>query len=280
MSKRALLVGINKYQNPDDDLRGCVNDVEQWRGVLIDLFGFAGDRIAVLTDRQATKAAMQHGLESLVTTARRGDVVLVHYSGHGTNVPDKSGDEADFRDEAICPTDVDWDDPLLDDWLRALFDRIAPGVNLTIVMDCCNSGSATRAPMVLDSREPISRYLPCPRDVVPAVSGRALTGSLRGARRALSRGGGPANVKDVNLPEILFTGCRDDQESADAFIADNYHGALTHSLVHAIRQAGGALTYRELHERAAAILSLEYSQDPQLEGRSASFDRRFLAPIA
>ena len=56
---------------------------------------------------------------------RRGDVLLVHYSGHGSNVPDNDGDEADGRDEILCPTDLDWKDPLRDDWLRKTFDGAA-----------------------------------------------------------------------------------------------------------------------------------------------------------
>ena len=64
---------------------------------------------------------MQAAIRTLVNSGRKGDVLLVHYSGHGSNVPDKSGDEADERDEILCPTNLDWKAPLLDDWLRKEF---------------------------------------------------------------------------------------------------------------------------------------------------------------
>ena len=81
----------------------------------------------------------------LVQGGRQGDVLLIHYSGHGSNVPDDDGDEADQRDEIVCPADLDWKDPFRDDWLRKTFDSLRAGVSLTVITDCCHSGSITRA---------------------------------------------------------------------------------------------------------------------------------------
>ena len=50
MAKRALLIGINKYQIDGADLRGCVNDVEDVSSALVDCYGFKKSDIAVLTD--------------------------------------------------------------------------------------------------------------------------------------------------------------------------------------------------------------------------------------
>ncbi len=47
--KLALLVGINKYP-PEQDLRGCVNDVELQRHLLIHRFGFNPKDIYTLID--------------------------------------------------------------------------------------------------------------------------------------------------------------------------------------------------------------------------------------
>ena len=112
MAKRALLIGINKYQIAGADLRGCVNDVTALRAALVEFHGFKTGDIAVLTDGDATKKAMQAGIKKLVREAKKGDVVVLHYSGHGSNVPDDGKDEADGRDEILCPTDLDWDSPL------------------------------------------------------------------------------------------------------------------------------------------------------------------------
>lgn len=73
------------------DLRGCVNDVENMRDVLVDLFGFPERDIAVVTDLDATKASLQSGLEGLVEGATAGDVLYFHFSGMARTYRTKTG---------------------------------------------------------------------------------------------------------------------------------------------------------------------------------------------
>jgi metacaspase-1 len=279
MKKRALLIGINRYKIPGADLRGCVNDVKNMQQVLTKFYGFNAKDIAVLTDYKATTKAMEKSIRQLVSKARAGDVLLLHYSGHGSNVPDDNGDEADQRDEILCPTDLDWKKPLRDDWLRATFDSMPKGVSLTVIMDCCHSGTNTRAIVPPDARVK-ERYLPSPWDLVAAESGRKLRGTFRGQLRASSRASRKSkDVVNADIPELLITGCRDTQTSADAYIARSYNGALTYNLVSALKAAKGKVTYRELHQKTQALLKKgKFDQVPQLEGRQSNFDRPFLAP--
>jgi metacaspase-1 len=275
MARKALLCGVNEYQIPGANLRGCVNDVENIRGVLEDVCGFEASDITVLINEQVTKAAIETELAKLVSGAAAGDVLYFHFSGHGSNVADKDGDEPDGRDEIFCPNDLDWDDPLLDDSIRKLLDGLPAGANLTFVSDCCHSGTITRAlePPDVPCKQ---RYLPDPRDLRVVESGRTPGGAMRGRANYRSLDA-PSDINDADLPEMLITGCRADQTSADAFIDNDYHGALTHSLAAALRESGGKLTYRQLH--ADVLQRLEdggYDQTPQLEGRSARFDLPFL----
>ncbi len=117
MLRKALLVGLNDYPNPENHLKGCINDVLQTSRVLQDAYGFDDARqIRMLTDRRATTAAIAHRLRWLVDGARPGDLLVFHYSGHGSQVRDREGDELeDGLDEIICPYDLDWDDPFTDD---------------------------------------------------------------------------------------------------------------------------------------------------------------------
>lgn len=278
MAKRAVLIGINKYQVPGADLQGCVNDVKNLKGALTTYYGFADKDIATLTDAQATKKGMERAIKKLITKAKKGDVLLLHYSGHGSNVPDDNGDEADHRDEILCPTDLDWKDPFRDDWLRKTLGKLRSGVNLTVIMDCCHSGTITRVMNPFDAPRR-QRYLPCPLDLMATESGRKLRGTLRGQLGKAPRG--RKRKKDIvhaDIQELLITGCRDTQTSADAYIGGSYNGALTYYLVESIKEAEGKLTYRELHQRTAAKLKQEdFDQIPQLEGRRTSFDRLFLS---
>ena len=274
MAKRAFLVGINKYRIAGADLRGCVNDVKDLAAALVELHGFKKSDITVITDLAATKKAMEAGIKALVRDSRKGDVAVLHYSGHGSNVPDDNRDESDGRDEILCPTDLDWDDPLRDDWLRKTLDGVRAGVNLTVIMDCCHSGTNTRAIVPPDA--PVKeRYLPSPSSLKAVESGRSaprkVSSELRGSSRAARAA---RDIVKADLPEILITGCRDTQTSADAFINGRYNGALTFALVQAMRKGGGRLTYRDLHDRATAELKKRrFDQVPQLEGRSQRFDQ-------
>jgi metacaspase-1 len=277
MARRALLIGINRYQIPGADLRGCVNDVKNIRAALLKYFAFRSGDIRVLTDLGATKSAMQSAIKALVSSGKAGDVLYLHYSGHGSNVPDKNGDEADHRDEILCPSDLDWKDPLTDDWLRTAFNKLKARVNLTVVMDCCHSGTNTRA--ILPPDAPIiPRYLPNPWDLMAEESRRTLRGSFRGngTRAARKR----SDIVEADIGEMLFAGCRSTQTSADAYIGRTYNGALTYSLVAALQAARGKLTNRELHAATLQRLKAgDFDQVPQLEGRRSAFDRPFLASL-
>jgi hypothetical protein len=274
MAKRALLIGVNKYLIPGADLRGCVNDVLDLRAVLAEFGGFNNDDITTLTDTAATKKAIIAGINALVKASKKGDVAFLHYSGHGSHVPDdEPPDEADGRDEILCPTDLSWDDTLRDDWLRKAFDGLREGVHFTVVMDCCHSGSNTRA--IGPPDEPVKqRFLPSPWDIAAAESGRSVPKKISSGLRKSKRAARAAtDIVDANIPEVLITGCRDTQTSADAFINGRFNGALTFGLVEAIRKSRGNLTYRELHERASGeIKKRKFVQVPQLEGRKARFD--------
>ena len=277
---KALLIGINRYKIPGADLRGCVNDVNNLKAALLKHFSFQEKNIKILTDLKATKKAMQDGITRLVKGAKRGDVLLFHYSGHGSNVPDDNGDEADSRDEILCPTNLDWKDPMTDDWLRTAFDKVPADVNLTVIMDCCHSGTNTRV-IVSPDAPIIERFLPCPLDLLAVESGRRLTGEIKGKRATLEkRAKRKKDVIDINIPEVLITGCRDTQTSADAHIGGSYNGALTYNLVAAMEEKSGKLTYGELHSRTLRLLKDGgFDQAPQLEGRAANFARPFLAPL-
>jgi hypothetical protein len=278
MAKRAFLVGINRYRIAGADLRGCVNDVKDLSSALVQFHGFKKSDITTLTDLAATKKAMQAGIKALIRDSKKGDVAVVHFSGHGSHVPDDNRDESDGRDEILCPADLDWDDPLRDDWLRTTLDGVKAGVNLTVIMDCCHSGTNTRE--VLPPDAPVKqRYLPSPSTLKAVESGRSeprkISSELRASPRAVRKA---RDIVRAELPEVLITGCRDTQTSADAFINGRFNGALTFALVEAIRKGRGRLTYRQLHDRAAAVLKTrKFEQVPQLEGRSERFDQPLFA---
>jgi metacaspase-1 len=267
MAKKALLVGLNHYPDPENTLRGCLNDVHQVHELLRAHFGFAGgSAVRLLTDAHATTAAIVSSLHWLVDDASAGDVLVFHYSGHGSQVPDRHGDEVeDGLDEIICPYDLDWDNPFTDDDLHEIVKGLAPGANLTVILDCCHSGTGLRA-LVGDGRTTGSRCLPPPARL--RHFGRQGHVMRRFGARAAACGA------------ILIAGCRSDQVSADAYIAGDYHGALTYYLCRAIEDLDYRGSYRAVVDRVIRSLREDgYQQAPQLEGDAALLNGALLAPL-
>jgi metacaspase-1 len=267
MAKKALLVGLNHYPDPENTLRGCINDVRQVSDLLYSRFGFAADgSIRLLTDSRATTAAIVDRLHWLLDGAREGDVLVFHYSGHGSQVPDRHGDELDDGlDEIICPYDLDWDDPFTDDDLYAIVKDLPAGVNLTVLLDCCHSGTGLRE-AAIPASSARSRGIDAPR----ALSRR------RRAELAVRRFGSGAARRGA----ILVAGCRSNQVSADAYIDGDYHGALTYFLCKTIEASDGGLTYRDLIDRVRrALREHQFEQVPQLEGPAAMLRGQVLGPL-
>ena len=97
-----------------------------------------------------------------------------------------------------------------------------------------------------------------------------VSSELRRSSRSMRKA---KDIVNAELPEVLITGCRDTQTSADAFINGRFNGALTFALVEAIRKSKGRLTYRQWHDRAAEVLKArKFEQVPQLEGRASRFE--------
>jgi len=256
--KKALLVGINIYApSLDSNLSGCVNDVQDIRSVLVDLYKFDPVNIRVVTDERATKANIIERLQWLLNDTKAGDELVFHYSGHGSQVADRNGDEvSDHLDEIICPHDMNWDDPFTDDILSEIISKLPKGANLTVIADSCHSGTITRDLVQKNPGNKIkARYLPPPFD----ITSRALDRDLLVNKIAKSARGVPQN-------HVLISGCMDDQTSADAYIDGRYNGALTWALVNTIKMNPYA-TYQSTYVTVLSKLAaVGYAQTPQLSG--------------
>ncbi len=265
--KRALCVGINDYPFEGNDLNGCVNDAKAWADTLVKGYGFAKEDVKVVLDSKATRKNILDSLKDLLTGAKAQDTLVFTNSSHGSYVAEESGDEETY-DEIICPYDIS-DNHILDDELRNLFLGLKNGVHLTVVLDNCFSGTATRAPVT---------------DILPGLGTpdqrrvRFLSPHLRGMK--LLRNPWKAKPKSALFPEakmkeILLTGCTDREYSYDAKIGGVFHGALTYYAIDAIRKAKYKLTYSQLHKRILDTIG-DYPQHPQLEGKKENKKLQFL----
>jgi len=222
----------------------------------------------ILTDQRATRAAILDGLKWLVKGAKKGDTIVFHYAGHGSQVADLSGEEIDQKDETICPHDYATAGMIKDDDFRAIFKGIAPGVNLDVILDSCHSGTGTRELAALSAvsaeNRVTYRYIEPPLDygfVLDSNPTIPLKGILKpsGDEREV--------VLVTGLKHVLWAGCRDYQTSAEASIDGVYRGIFTYAFCKALRRAGVGVIRKKLDELVCAdIRTMGYSQVPQLEG--------------
>ncbi|KAK9144761.1 hypothetical protein Sjap_004664 [Stephania japonica] len=193
--KRAVICGIS-YLNTRNELKGCVNDAKGMREFLIKKFHFPKSSIVMLTEEETsqlpTKRNLIMALSWLVQGCQAGDSLVFHYSGHGYRQKNNNGDEVDGYDETLCPLDFEKEGMIVDDKINETIVRPLPcGAKLHAIIDSCHSGTVLDLPFLcrMDRSESYRWEDHRPR-----------SGVWNGTN------GGEA---------IAFSGCDDDQNSAD-----------------------------------------------------------------
>jgi metacaspase-1 len=268
---RAVLVGVDAYERPDvPPLRGCVNDVVLMRRVLKRCFGVPNEDIRVLVDHRATKDNVLRRLWDTVRRAEPGDVVIFYFSGHGSQIRDRDGDElTDALDELLCPYDMDWDRGtyILDDDLDAIFASLPSGVLLEAVFDCCFWGATPRE-FVWDpgpqAQRADVRYLTPPVDIAARAEGDE-------DRLAYHR---IADAAPFGRHHVFWAGSREGQMVTEDFFEGRVHGTFTYwycrFLEDHFERTGGRYPRGRLFEDTREYLrGLGYPQTPELLAPSA-----------
>lgn len=277
MSKRALCIGINNYPGTHMDLAGCVNDANAWA----DELAARGFAVTKLLDAQATKAAMVKAMETVIGGAASGDVVVITYSGHGTYVPDTSGDEADGLDEGLCPHDIQTGGgALLDDEIHHLFGERKGGVKLVLISDSCHSGTVTRAvapdPDAADAPRP--RFLPMGNWLPPDKLPRNAAGKPPATVQAPNGTSPLEKAMSRRFGDLLLAGCKEGPNnfSYDARIAGKPTGAFTYYALKALKSLPANATYGQWIAAItpAFLPSASYPQVPQIVGSAEARHRK------
>lgn len=165
-TRRAVMIGIN-YTGQQGQLSGCHNDVKNMIEFIKDIHGFEDENITILMDDGAhtepTYKNILAAYHELVSSAKAGDAIFCHYSGHGGKVRDDDGDEADGYDETLVPVDFNAAGQIRDDDIfSALIGPMPAGVTLTSVMDCCHSGTVLDLPYVFKADGEQNQMAPPP----------------------------------------------------------------------------------------------------------------------
>ncbi len=143
---RALLVGIDEYQHINS-LTGSKQDVINMTQFLQANWHYRPAQIRSLINNQATKSEILRVFDSwLIKGTQPGDKVLFYYSGHGTYVRDRSHDESDHYNEALCPFNSTRlkRDLILDDEINQRLEQLKAR-QVTIIIDASHSGTMAKS---------------------------------------------------------------------------------------------------------------------------------------
>lgn len=262
-NKYALIVAAGAYEKSTGwSSLTSANDVGLIKDALIDR-GFKEEEIVVLSE-DVTKANILKAFnENLLNRVKKGDVVFFHFSGHGYQIPDDDGDEADGFDEALVPTDAVYDrgkfeevsfyeNYLRDDDLGQMLDalrlKLGNEGNLMVSIDACHSGTATRG-----------------------------MGPARGVARAAR------DLSEVNYrgnADFGFSLATGDMANMACFFASGenqlnyeYHtkeiqcGSLSYALAKALDETDAQVSYNALFDRVRGIMAgIVPRQTPHAEG--------------
>jgi hypothetical protein len=268
----SLHIGLNgvsgaAYGGWDGPLAACEFDANDMAAIAKS----KSMKSTVLLTKKATRANVLAGMRRAAKALKAGGLFFLTYSGHGGQVPDVTGDEADKQDETWCL----YDGQLIDDELYFELSRFASGVRILVLSDSCHSGTVTRAappppataherPKLMPAavamrtyREHQGFYDKLQLDLAK-TAGNARVDPDTALANVAASGRLTAIVRKFNPAVVLISGCQDNQTSMDG----DHNGAFTEQLLRAWNQGRFEGNYGSFHARIKAALPA--SQSPNL----------------
>ncbi len=259
----SLHLGLNKidrgHYGGDGELFGCHFDAEDMERIASE---HSFEKRTLLLDEAATRDAVKEAIAAAAAELKAGDVFLLTYAGHGSQIPDFNSDEDDGSDETLCL----FDGMLIDDELYELWSRFADDVRIIMISDSCHSGTVSRAarrntPEIGEGCKPLVRTRLLPLDLAARTFrnhrqfytdlGRQMRGPNE---RLLSR---ELNMP-LRAPVLLLAGCQDNQESQDGI----GNGRFTQELLRVWDEGRFQGDWQRLAERI--ISNMPPNQTPRL----------------
>lgn len=267
-TKRALVIGLGEQQDKAWNKINGDKDVPLVQGILKSA-GFKS--VTTLVNRLATKAGIIEAFKKMTASCKQGDVVYIHYSGHGQQMTDVHNDEKDGLDECWIPYDAcrkasatyHGEKHLTDDelnvYLNAIRHKIGARGKLLVVIDACHSGDGTRG----DEDEVVRGV----EDtlVVDSLYARGLYKTFEAIKSFFVGDNGKENVintKAKPLAErwITISACRSDQVNVE--MKSPAVGKLTYALWTELKKSG-KVSNEEFMKRIRKFVNRNTNSRPQ-----------------
>lgn len=267
-TKRALVIGLGEQQDKAWNKINGDKDVPLVQGMLKSA-GFKS--VTALVNRQATKTGIIGAFRKMAASCKQGDVVYVHYSGHGQQMTDVHNDEKDGLDESWIPYDAcrkasttyHGEKHLTDDelnvYLNAIRNKIGAKGKLLVVIDACHSGDGTRG-----EDDEIVRGVEDTL-VVDSQNARGLYETFEAIKSFFMGDKGKENIlntKAKTLAErwITISACRSDQVNVE--MKSPAVGKLTYALWTELKKSG-KVSNEEFMKRIRKFVNRNTNSRPQ-----------------
>jgi hypothetical protein len=240
---KAILIGSN-YTGTINQLRGCINDVTEWKN-LLPTWGFNINYF--MTDLEsgvnyASRSNILNNLTNFVNSLNSGDIGFIYYSGHGSQVRDTNGDEISGKDSIIVPADYSSSGFIRDDEIRSILTLAKSGVNIFAGFDSCNSGSVCDLKYNLFDTSYRSD---------PSFKNKVFTLTDWIQRQNVITN---PNYVELSANIISLSGCKDDNFSYETNYNGKPYGSLTISLVTILKSNINVVTIPDLLTTLRSIL--------------------------
>jgi hypothetical protein len=257
-TKRALVIGVGKY--PELSGWKTINgdkDVPIVTGMLNNL-GFKHENIYVLVNEKATYKNIINQFDRMIKTSNSGDVIYIHFSGHGQLISDTNGDEKDGFDESIVPYDAfkqykkgvyegqhHITDDLINSYLSDLKHVVGKNGMIIFVDDACHSGDISRCE---DAEE---------KDVARGTMDKFILGKVSNSK----------TIKESPIDWISISACKSYQTNYEYKTSDGHSiGKLTYLINRSIKEVK-TLTITNLMNYVSKMMVeiSKYPQEPELD---------------
>jgi len=277
----SLHIGLNgvsaaAYSGWDGPLAACEFDANDMAAIAKK----KGMKPTVLLTKKATRANALAAMRGAAKALKSGDLFFMTYSGHGGQVPDTNGDEADHQDETWCL----YDGQLIDDELYVELSKFAAGVRILVLSDSCHSGTVTRelpppppppgqraklmpaAVAMRVYREHAAFY-----DKLQADAAKAAGKAKVDPDAALAQVGAAAHATELvgtfKPAVLLISGCQDNQTSMDG----QHNGAFTEQVLKVWNNGAFNGSYATFHARVRAAMPASQSPNLFTLGKAGAF---------
>jgi hypothetical protein len=280
--KRALLVGIDLYPDPRNNLNSCVADTQRFRGLLQNYYGFQPQDITLLHNSAATLANVRNQLSSLCTGVSAGDQIVFFQSSHGYRY---------VKDSTFIEVLCLYDEFLEDKELVQISEQVPSGT-LTCCIDSCHSAGLEKLFFAPDGLH-VARakvWQPPPEQAVADVAMITRATSFKSFARAASSDTGavaklfsaeafgansappPAKAGEAQpeLNGVLFAACLADETAAAGSPPTDGLSAFTWALGRELEAGGVTTASNALRDRVSQRLqALNMRQTPTIEAPMA-----------